>query len=242
MESWEYGAVGIANPEYSPLRRYFELIENTQSVNGDIAEFGVSRGSSLITTALISRQLNSGKKIYGFDTFEGFPGYSKNDDFELFNQLHTSKKITDSHFKKIILNRDYILVRGANTDPSSISNSADFSNTSLELVQKKIDFFKLNENVKLIQGDFTQGLRETISGLNFSLVLLDSDLYDSYANTLPIIWDHLSRGGYIYLDEYYSLKFPGPRIAVDSFVNQNDCQLVRLEDWLDFERWAIFKK
>jgi hypothetical protein len=72
---------------------------------------------------------------------------------------------------------------------------------------------------------------------------MDSDLFQSYAMTLPTLWKHLSPGGCIYLDEYYSLKFPGPRIAVDEFMSViTDGKLMMLEPWMDFERWVIVKK
>jgi hypothetical protein len=92
-------------------------------------------------------------------------------------------------------------------------------------------------------GDFTLNIEKLIKGETLSLVLLDSDLYGSYAITLPTLWKQLTPGGYIYLDEYYSLKFPGPRIAVDEFMTSiSDGNLVMLNPWMDFERWAIVKK
>jgi hypothetical protein len=239
MKDWEFGAAGIANPKDSTLKRYFELIEITRNVEGAIAEFGVSTGKSLITTALLSKNLNHDRKIFGFDTFTGFPSYSPNDNFDLFDELYKEGKITLGHFEKIKLNQKYILARGASTRPDSISNSKDFANTSLALVQKKIDLFNLEKNITLIQGDFTKNLEAKIQNMKFSLILLDSDLYGSYAETLPILWKQLSPGGYIYLDEYYSLKFPGPRIAVNDFVEKSNCKLIQLQEWRDFERWAI---
>ena len=110
------------------------------------------------------------------------------------------------------------------------------------MVNSKIQHFGLDKRIKLIQGDFTKNLELKISDLFFSLVLIDSDLFESYDRILPTIWERLSPGGYIYLDEYYSLKFPGPRIAVNSFVTKTKCELIRLDDWLDFERWAIYKR
>jgi hypothetical protein len=242
METWEFGAVGISDPNSSTLKRYFELIYRTRDIQGDIAEFGVSTGKSIITTSLISRKLDANKKIYGFDTFTGFPGFSENDNFDLFEKLFKQGEITEKHFRKIEKNREHVLTRGASTNPKDISNSGNFENTSLELVNSKIQHFGLGKNTKLIQGDFTKKLELKISDLFFSLVLIDSDLFESYDRILPIIWERLSPGGYIYLDEYYSLKFPGPRIAVNNFVAKTKCELIRLDDWLDFERWAIYKK
>ena len=48
--------------------------------------------------------------------------------------------------------------------------------------------------------------------------LIDCDLYESYKYTLPKAWENTITGGMIYLDEYYSLKFPGAKIAVDEFI------------------------
>jgi len=240
LEQWEFGAVGISNPEISTLKRYFELIHTTNSILGDIAEFGVSRGSSIITTGLLLNDLNQ-KTIYGFDTFSGFPGYSEFDDFEMFNKLYGNKAITKNHFERVMKNKSYVLARGSDTDPKNISTSMDFSATSLEIVQNKIKYFALQDRIKLVVGDFTKNLHDKLSNKTFSLVLIDSDLYESYEKILPMIWNKLAPGGYIYLDEYYSLKFPGPRIAVDSFVKNQKSILVRLPDWLDFERWALHK-
>lgn len=240
LENWEFGAVGIANPEISTLKRYFELIQATNTVPGDVAEFGVSRGSSIITTGLLSNELNR-KTIYGFDTFSGFPSYSEFDDFEMFNKLYEANAITKNHFERVMKNKSYVLARGSNTEPKNISTSMDFSATSLEIVQSKINYFALQERIKLVVGDFTKNLHNKLSSKTFSLVLIDSDLYESYEKILPIVWNQLAPGGYIYLDEYYSLKFPGPRIAVDSFVKNQKSILVRLPDWLDFERWALHK-
>ena len=43
--------------------------------------------------------------------------------------------------------------------------------------------------------------------------------------TYKIIFDriepYLSKKSYIYLDEYYSLKFPGPRDLINNFLIQN---------------------
>lgn len=241
LESWEFGAVGILDPEKSTLKRYFELIEITKNVPGELAEFGVSKGSSIVTTAMILRHLGSSKMIYGFDTFSGFPHYSHLDNFDLFEKLHNSNLISLKHYERTMKNKLYIKTRGSNLHPGSVSNSANFDNTSMRLVESKIDLFNVKNYVELIEGDFTIDIETKLSNLKFSLVLIDSDLHDSYEKLLLALWKRLSPGGYIYLDEYYSLKFPGPKIAVDEFIKKNDCTLLQLEDWLDFERWAITK-
>ena len=55
--------------------------------------------------------------------------------------------------------------------------------------------------------------------------LIDCDLYESYKYTLPKAWENTITGGMIYLDEYYSLKFPGAKIAVDEFIKDKSIKI-----------------
>lgn len=46
---------------------------STKTVYGDMVECGVGRGSSLFTIANISNLIGLDRKLYGFDSFQGFP-------------------------------------------------------------------------------------------------------------------------------------------------------------------------
>jgi hypothetical protein len=243
LERWEYGVLDIHHPEFCTLREYFQLIPKLEDIPGGIVELGVARGRSLITTGLILENLGSSKFVMGLDSFQGFPRYSPEDDFSNFEKLRISGNISEKHFLRVVRNSAHVKARGGNVHPSKISSSQDFSNTSINYVQSRIDYLGLNKRVRLQVGDFTLNIEELIKGQTLSLVLLDSDLFQSYAATLPTLWKQLSPGGCIYLDEYYSLKFPGPRIAVDKFMSViTDGDLLMLEPWMDFERWVMVKK
>ena len=100
----------------------------------------------------------------------------------------------------------------------------------------------MSQRFSIEKTDFSVELGKLIEGQNFSLVLIDADLFQSYATTLPVLWNRLNPGGTVYLDEYYSLKFPGPRIAVNAFMPTiPDGTLLELPSWMDIERWAIKK-
>jgi hypothetical protein len=242
LERWEFGVLDIHHPETCTLREYFKLIPNLEKVPGEVVELGVARGRSLITTGLILENLKSPKSVIGLDSFEGFPKYSSEDEFNNFNDLRNANLISEEHYNRVLKNAAHVKARGADVHPSQISSSQDFSNTSIHYVQSRINYLGLQSRVKIQVGDFTLNIEKLIEGQTLSLVLLDSDLYGSYAMTLPTLWRQLSPGGYIYLDEYYSLKFPGPRIAVNKFMTTiSDGNLVKLEPWMDFERWAIVK-
>ena len=47
--------------------------ENHNKIDGDIVESGVYKGSSLLAMGLLLKEIGSSKKVYGFDSFSGFP-------------------------------------------------------------------------------------------------------------------------------------------------------------------------
>lgn len=103
------------------------------------------------------------------------------------------------------------------------SNSGDFSDTSRQMVEKKANRLGIG-NIKLVEGDFKSSLDEfSSSSPNFSITAadLDSGTYESYKLILSFLDRHMVKGGFAFLDEYYSLKFPGPRTAVIEFMESN---------------------
>ena len=55
------------------------LLKKVSNVEGDIIEFGVGRGRSLIVISYLLSQLNIKKKMYAFDSFQGFGSIHKKD-------------------------------------------------------------------------------------------------------------------------------------------------------------------
>jgi len=242
MEYWEFGVLDIHNPKCSTLTPYFSLLEELQDIPGNILELGVAKGSSLITTGLILQELNSEKSVIGVDTFSGFPELSSEDMPEAFLGLQQRGLITESHYLKVLHNWELVKLRGGKIHPSNISTSQDFSSTSLDFVEKRIQSFKLSNRVRIHQANIVDFLDSQLKDETFSLVLLDVDLYLGYSKSLDFVFDKLTKKGVIYLDEYYSLKFPGPRLAVNEFIDrQPQAKLEQLPNWLDFERWIIRK-
>ena len=83
----------------------------------------------------------------------------------------------------------------------------------------------------------TKNFKEKIDILH-----LDCDLYQSYLDSLNGIYKNINNGGVVIFDEYYSLKYPGARIAVDEFFSnhKSDCfEKYITED--SFERWCVVK-
>jgi hypothetical protein len=243
---WEFGVLGVYNyKKPGKLDGYFNFIRsNHLSIEGDICEVGVYRGASIIATALLLKELNSDKKVYGFDSFSGFPSYHKNDNLSIFEDLFRKNEISKDHYQNYLLNRVHKeSVLGCKVESSTISTSADFSETSISLLEKKINYLGL-DNIILVDGDYKNTMtNECYKKQSFMSALIDCDLYESHKISLPFVWDRLSSGGYMFLDEYYSLKFPGARIATNEFFdNKKDKPQMYTRKLMDFERWFVCKE
>ena len=126
----------------------------------------------------------------------------------------------------------------------NISSSLNFSNNSYKDLNSKIKKLGLN-NIKLIKGDFTKTLEiffEKNKNKSIFASNIDCDLYLSYKKILPLLWNKINKNGLIMLDEYYSLKFPGAKIACDEFFEMNKIKpkVSKIKSG-DFERWYIKK-
>jgi len=245
IKDWEYNVLQIYNYQQpGKLDGYFNFIkDNFDKMEGDICEIGVYRGSSLIATALFLKELGSKKKVWGFDSFSGFPSYHNYDSFSYFEVLYRQGDISKEHYDQCLLNiRHKKVLANSSLNPSNISTSNDFSSTSRAQLEKKINYFEL-DNIKIVAGDFKETMK-TLDSKNplFMAALIDCDLYESHKIALPFSWDRMEVGGYMFLDEYYSLKFPGARIAINEFFSNklDEPEMYPPKD-LDFERWFVNK-
>ncbi len=235
--------IEYTNYRYSQFRfLYQHLLKNHNKIKGDIIELGVYNGRSLLTIAIILKKLKSKKLIYGFDTFSGFPKTNIKDRLINFKNKNFFEK---KHYEEFKLNKK-IKKKLINTKISvnNISTSANFGSSNLKTLKKKIKLLKLN-NVKLIKGNicktlpifFKKNPKFKVFSCNF-----DVDLYQPYKIALPLIWNKLEKKGYVHLDEYFSLKFPGPRIATNEFIKFKKIKIKRNNTRLnEFKRYYLQK-
>jgi|GEM_PF-1012458 len=263
INEWIFGALEIENHNldtYSSYRFWYNHFrDNHETIEGDVFEFGVYRGGSLFSLALLAKRLGSSKHFYGFDTFSGFPndGYHPNDNLEQFAEHNGFNK---AHIKDASLLKNLRIPKDLSKQISNQKNNSDllksklellgtsgtFSENSLEYVNKKLDFIGL-DNVTIVPGNFSKSIGNFIASKKESIKVfsanIDCDLYQGYRDSLPFLCDNLSQGGYIHLDEYHSLKYPGPRIAVDEYLSfNNDLKLIENNSRPgEFPRYAIIK-
>lgn len=244
-KAWQFGVLGIEDYRASSkLDAYFGFLRDRhRKIPGDVCEVDVFRGRSLLATALLLREIGSEKKVIGFDSFTGFPGYDRNDELDRFaDTLHAEGRIGDDHLADVEQNRAWrTALLNAEANTGNISSSGAFSEAPLGVLMKKIELLGL-ENIELVEGDFAESMAGSSDERRFCAVLLDCDLYRSHRDALPYVWDRLSPGGFVFLDEYYSLKFPGARIAIDEFFAGREETPVLVEHRSgEFERWGVFK-
>ena len=245
-ENWEFDVFGIDNfNSTTKFSYYYNFIrENIFKIDGDILEVGVYKGRSLLATALLLKELNSDKKVYGFDSFTGFPPtFHSKDDFSNFKKLFKSNQISKSHYENHVKMLKYKnLLKKNSYTPKNISSSESFSDTSYDYVLKKAEILGL-DNILLFKGDFSETmLSNKFINNNFMSVMIDCDIYMSYKIALPFAWSRMSNGAFMFLDEYYSLKFPGAKIATDEFFSKiNSKPKLISKHRNEFERWGVIK-
>jgi hypothetical protein len=158
---------------------------------------------------LYLRQRRINKTLYAFDSFEGFDPHSVLEDLKL-----------------------------GGTDEDDRQESG-FSNTSFELVSRKVDSMKL-QNVRLVKGYFTDTL-SAFAHSCFAFVHLDVDLYDSYRDCLRFFYPRVVTGGVILFDEYNDPPWPGCNKAVDEFMmgKPESLQLIQMDN---YQKWYLVKE
>lgn len=184
----------------------FALVDQIRLIEGDIVETGVGRGLSLAAFAYACSYFKLNKVIYGFDSFQGFPGV-------------TSEDIG-------IRVKDLESVSGWET------TSQDLVNSVFEIERKKDKERSVlvhhDVEVKLIPGFFEKTI-PTYLPEKIALLHVDCDLYQSYKLVLGQSLPCMVSGGLIVFDEYDDKKWPGAKKAVDEFCAEHELALSYFE-------------
>ncbi len=251
LEKWEFNTLGIYDYKRpGHLDLWFNYIRLTESlIDGDVVEAGVYRGHTLLATALLLRELGSQKRVFGFDSFSGFPKPNLEHQSKIITS--TSKLDMSSHqqsqvvrlkqIKEGLESESFLVARNA-VSSREISSSGSFSDPQKDKLEQKIKFLGLT-NIVLIDGFFNETMVTHNLPNQIYASFLDCDLHESYTTALQAIWPLLSRGSFVYMDEYYSLKFLEARVAVDAFLINKPFKKVSYSGLAfdDFERNGFIK-
>lgn len=204
----------------------FEKLDLLRDLPGAFVECGVYQGNTFFSTATYCRHENIERPLYGFDSFSGFP-FKETDDRDrpgYFKILYKDGLVSKDHYDKAaVRTKDF-------TDETHLSTEYFMD------VKKVFDIADDFENATLVEGPFDETLKKFKGEI--VILYLDCDLYQSYMDCLGSLYPHLVPGGVVIFDEYYSLKYPGARLAVVEFFKEKGGYFEMYKTEEGFERWC----
>jgi hypothetical protein len=202
------------------LKRFlalYEVFKLAMPVKGSIVECGVFRGFGLMAWAKLSAMLepeNLTRRIYGFDTFQGFPSVAEND----------QSRFTDSR-------------------PGDLCSDSYQELQQLIQEYDRDRFLGHIPKVELVRGDITRTVPDFAAAhphLVVSLLYIDADMYDPTKVALETFLPRMPKGAVLVFDELDNPIWPGETVAAIDAVGLRNLRLRRL-DWDPYIAFAILE-
>jgi len=202
------------------LKRFlamYEVFKHALPVKGSVIDCGVFRGFSLMTWAKLSTILepeNLTRRIYGFDSFEGFPSVTAQDANSLAPPS-AGELAVNSYDELVDLITEY-------------DNDRFLSHIA---------------KVQLIRGDVTETIPRFLSDnphLMVSLLFLDFDLYEPTRAALESFLPRMPRGALIAFDELDNPIWPGETLALADTLGIGRLRIQRME-WDPYIGFAVLE-
>jgi hypothetical protein len=195
----------------------YEVFKRVIAVKGSIVECGVNRGYGLMAWAKLSAVLeptNLTRRIYGFDSFAGFPTVGEKDQ-------------TGPGWKT--------------AKPGALHADSYAELLSLIELYDRDRFLGHIPKVELIKGDATQTIPRFVADhphLVVSLLFMDFDLYEPTKAALEAFVPRMPKGAILAFDELDNPLWPGETLAVLDTLGIGKLQLERL----DFDPYVAFAR
>jgi macrocin-O-methyltransferase TylF-like protien len=202
------------------LKRFlamYEIFKLILPVKGSVLDCGVFRGYSLMAWAKLSAMLepeNLTRRIYGFDTFDGFPSISDRD----------------------------VAGEGAAEEGDFQTNAYDELLELVDEFDRD-RFLGHIPKVKLIRGDATETIPRFVEEqgqLLVSLLYIDFDLYEPTRAALQHFVPRMPKGAVLAFDELDNPIWPGETLAMLESLELNKLRLRRLA-WDPYIGYAIIE-
>ena len=175
--------------EINSYRLMCYLYDSINNVDGNIVECGVGQGRSFLTLADLVYRETGQRILWGFDSFEGFPEPSIED------QSERNPKKGEWNLSSPDTIRALLIERGGITKSF------------------------IDDKFILIPGFFQESLVEYDHTTPIAFLHLDVDLYNSYKITLESLFPHVASGGVVLFDEYKHHHWPGATKAIDEYLS-----------------------
>jgi hypothetical protein len=202
------------------LKRFlamYEIFKLILPVKGSIVECGVFRGFSLMTWAKLSTILepeNLTRRVYGFDTFDGFPS------------------VTDMDRKA-----------SGEAEPGDFQSSSYDELQELIRLYDQDRFLGHIPKVQLVRGDAAESIPDFVrenTHLLVSLLFLDMDLYEPTKAALEHFLPRMPKGAVLAFDELDNPIWPGETTALLDSLVINRVKIQRL-DWDPYIGYVVLE-
>ena len=202
------------------LKRFlamYEIFKLAIPVKGSIVECGVFRGFGLMSWAKLSTILepeNLTRRVYGFDTFSGFPSLSEQDASDMAD---------------------------ARIDGLAADSFEELGDLISEYDRDR--FLGHVPKIELIKGDMAKTVPEFVTThphLVVSLLFIDCDLYEPTKIALEHFLPRMPRGALLVFDDLDNPIWPGETSAAIESVGLKNLRLRRL-DWDPYMAFATIE-
>lgn len=195
----------IKRQNLTRLISLYDIFKEVINVKGSVIECGVNHGFGLMTWAKLSsilEPINLTRRVYGFDTFSGFPTLAPEDQSNSSSHVRTGDLCADVY--------------------DELTKLIDIYDSSRPLGHIP--------KVSLIKGDACQTIPDFISEnphLVVSLLFLDFDLYEPTKAALECFVPRMPRGAIIAFDELDNPLWPGETQAMLEYFKDSPLELKR---------------
>lgn len=210
-----HNLVTLKRQSLSRILYYSDLYQKILDIPGVICEFGVQWGATL--TQLINLRgmyepFNLSRKVFGFDTFSGFPVMDEKDG----NICKVGDYSTAENYEETL---EKILAIHESFSP-------------LPHIKK----------FELIKGDASLTIDPWLKNNPHAIVsmaIFDMDIYKPTKDVLEKIIPRLTKGSLLVFDELNCQHFPGETMAVNEVLGLNNIAL-RRHPHQPYCSWAVF--
>lgn len=184
----------------------YEIFKRVLGIKGSVIECGVNQGFGVMSWAKLSAILepvNLTRRIYGFDTFSGFPGVSKKD-----------RSAASAHVAQGDL----------------YANSYD-ELLELSAIHDSTRFIGHVPKLELIRGDATKTIPKFVKShphVIVSLLFMDFDLYEPTKVALQHFLPRMPKGAIVAFDELDNPLWPGETSAMLEIFGSHKLRIERL--------------
>lgn len=198
-------AIFLKRQELGKILFFNHIYQQILNTHGVIIEFGVRWGQNLVTLSNlrgIYEPYNYGRKIIGFDTFEGFVNVDRKDgDHSIIkNGAFSVTKGYEEYLRNVL---------------TSHHNESPLSHIQKNFVRKGDAVIELEK--------YLNEHPETI----ISFAYFDFDIYQPTKECLQMILPLMPKGSIVGFDELLDPQFPGETIAFKEILNVRNYRLFK---------------